>query len=127
MHAVTLQEKWFSIFVMLVGIALFFGFILGGMASMLTNLDSQRARYIHHLDVIKDHMVCYIITGGVEYGRWNLSIFTTRQLSANHFSTFSIKFAQISDEIGSGVSTRLRQMWPGFDSGPVPYVGGVCC
>jgi len=44
---------------MLAGIGLFFGFILGGMASMLTNLDSQRARYIHHLDVIKDHMVCY--------------------------------------------------------------------
>ena len=42
---------------MLTGIGLFFGFILGGMASMLTNLDSQRARYIHHLDVIKDHLV----------------------------------------------------------------------
>ena len=61
LHAVTLEEKWFSIVAMLVGIGLFFGFILGGMASMLTNLDSQRARYIHHLDVIKDHMVCYIL------------------------------------------------------------------
>ena len=62
LHAVTLEEKWFSIFAMLVGIGLFFGFILGGMASMLTNLDSQRARYIHHLDVIKDHMVCCVIS-----------------------------------------------------------------
>ena len=56
-HATTLREKWFSVLAMLVGIALFFGLILGGMASMLTNLDSQRARYIHHLSVIKDHMV----------------------------------------------------------------------
>ena len=49
---------------MMVGIALFFGFILGGMTSMLNNLDSHRARYIHHLDVIKDHMVWYIIIIG---------------------------------------------------------------
>ncbi|CAH3024940.1 unnamed protein product, partial [Porites evermanni] len=56
LHAVTEGEKWFSVCAMLVGIGLFFGFILGGMASMLTNLDSQRARYIHHLNVIKDHM-----------------------------------------------------------------------
>ena len=115
---------------MLVGIGLFFGFILGGMASMLTNLDSQRARYIHHLNVIKDHMVCYIISGGTEYGRWNLSF----QLnicrlpivisSANHFSAFSInvedlrslpssdflKFAKYSDDVGSGVSMHLRQI-----------------
>ena len=57
LHAITLEEKWISIFSMLVGIGLFFGLILGGMASMLTNLDSARARYIHHLKVIKDHMV----------------------------------------------------------------------
>ena len=56
-HAVTLGEKWFSIISMLVGIGLFFGLILGGIASMLTNLDSGRARYIHHVNVIKDHMV----------------------------------------------------------------------
>ena len=58
---------------MLGGIALFFGFILGGLASMLTNLGSQRARYMHHLDVVKDHMVCYIIIEGLEYGPWNHS------------------------------------------------------
>ena len=56
-HAVTLEEKWFSIISMLVGIGLFFGLILGGIASMLTNLDSGRARYIHHVNAIKDHMV----------------------------------------------------------------------
>jgi len=49
---------------MMVGIGLFFGFILGGMTSMLNNLDSQRASYIHHLNVIKDHMVRYMIIGG---------------------------------------------------------------
>ena len=58
LYAITQEEKWFSTGAMLVGIGLFFGLILGGMASMLTNLDSQRARYIHHLNVIKDHMVC---------------------------------------------------------------------
>ena len=82
LHAVTLQEKWFSIFAMLVGIGLFFGFILGGMASMLTNLDSQRARYIHHFDVIKDHMVCYIIIAGFEYERIHFSAFKGAQISA---------------------------------------------
>ncbi|RMX52130.1 hypothetical protein pdam_00015158 [Pocillopora damicornis] len=56
LHAATIGEKWFSIFAMLTGIGLFFGFILGGMASMLTNLDSRRMRYTHHFDVIKDHM-----------------------------------------------------------------------
>ncbi len=27
----------------------------------------------------------------------------------------------------SGESARLPPMWPGFDSGPVSYVGWVCC
>ncbi|XP_071497085.1 uncharacterized protein [Diadema antillarum] len=47
-------EKWFSIFSMLLGIVVFFGMILGGMASMLTNFDAQRARYTHRFNVIKD-------------------------------------------------------------------------
>ncbi|XP_068674268.1 cyclic nucleotide-gated channel rod photoreceptor subunit alpha-like [Montipora foliosa] len=64
-HAVTLGEKWFSIFSMLVGIGLFFGLILGRMTSMLTNLDSGRARYIHHLRVIKDHMTDINISSDV--------------------------------------------------------------
>ena len=65
LHAANIGEKWFSIFAMLTGIGLFFGFILGGMASMLTNLDSRRMRYTHHFDVIKDHMVCYGLPCGL--------------------------------------------------------------
>ena len=41
---------------MLWGVVLF-GYVLGGLASMLTNSDAQRARYIHRLDTIKEHLV----------------------------------------------------------------------
>ena len=50
-------EKAFSVLAMLVGISLFFGLILGGMASMLTNSDAKQARYEHRLQVIKKHLV----------------------------------------------------------------------
>ena len=55
--AVNEREKWFAIAAMLVGIVVFFGMILGGMASMLTNFDAQRARYTHRFNVIKDSLV----------------------------------------------------------------------
>lgn len=74
----TEEEKWFSVCAMLVGIGLFFGFILGGMASMLTNLDSQRARYIHHLNVIKDHMVSTLSFLISEYWQRKLGNFCQR-------------------------------------------------
>nr|XP_054756976.1 uncharacterized protein LOC129263078 [Lytechinus pictus] len=54
--AVNEKEKWFSIGAMLLGIVVFFGMILGGMASMLTNFDAQRARYTHRFNVIKDSL-----------------------------------------------------------------------
>ena len=41
---------------MLWGVVLF-GYILGGLASTLTTSDAQRARYIHRLNVIRDHLV----------------------------------------------------------------------
>ena len=41
---------------MLWGIVLF-GYILGGLASMLTNSDAQRSRYIHRLNTIRDNLV----------------------------------------------------------------------
>lgn len=49
-------EKWVSVISMLWGVVLF-GYILGGLASTLTTSDAQRARYIHRLHVIKDHLV----------------------------------------------------------------------
>ncbi len=55
-HPLREGEKWFAIFSMLWGVVMF-GYILGGLASMLTNQDSQRARYVHRLEAIKDHLV----------------------------------------------------------------------
>ena len=40
---------------MLWGVVLF-GYILGGLASLLTNGDAQRSRYIHRLNTIREHL-----------------------------------------------------------------------
>ena len=40
---------------MLWGVVLF-GYILGSLASLLTNADAQRSRYIHRLNTIRDHL-----------------------------------------------------------------------
>lgn len=40
---------------MLWGVVLF-GYILGGLASLLTNADAQRSRYIHRLNTIRGHL-----------------------------------------------------------------------
>ncbi|CAH1786243.1 unnamed protein product [Owenia fusiformis] len=55
-YPVNLNEKWYSVIGMLAGISVFFGMLLGGMTSMLTNFDTNRARYLHRLGAIKDHM-----------------------------------------------------------------------
>ena len=52
---VTPLEKWISTACMLVGVVLF-GYILGALASMLTNADAQRSRYIHRLNTIRGHL-----------------------------------------------------------------------
>ncbi|XP_071851243.1 uncharacterized protein [Apostichopus japonicus] len=52
--ALTGFEKFASVVAMIIGIGVFFGLILGGMASMLTNFDAQRANYWHRFTVIKD-------------------------------------------------------------------------
>ena len=58
-YAVNLTEKWFSIFAMLGGICAFFGMLLGGLTSMLTNFDALRARFVHRLQTIKGNLVRY--------------------------------------------------------------------
>ena len=55
-RALTTNEKWFASFSMLAGIALF-GFILGGLASRLTNADSVRFRYTHLFNTVRDYLV----------------------------------------------------------------------
>lgn len=51
----TSEEKWVATICMLWGVVLF-GYILGGLASLLTNSDAQRSRYIHRLNTIRDHL-----------------------------------------------------------------------
>ena len=52
-----IQEQWFSIIAMLVGIGVFFGMLLGGVTSMLTNFDEQRGRYSHRFNVVREYLV----------------------------------------------------------------------
>lgn len=54
-HPLLEGEKWFSILCMLWGTVMF-GYILGGLASMLSNSDAQRARYVHRLDAIQEYL-----------------------------------------------------------------------
>lgn len=51
----TIPEKCIAVACMLWGVVLF-GYILGELASMLTNADAQRTCYIHHLNVIKEQL-----------------------------------------------------------------------
>lgn len=51
----TTLEKWVAVACMLWGVVLF-GYILGELASMLTNADAQRTCYINRLTVIKEHL-----------------------------------------------------------------------
>ena len=55
-HAVSEAEKWYSLLSMLWDVVMF-GIILGTLASVFTNHDATRAKYIHRLDAIKDRMV----------------------------------------------------------------------
>ena len=45
---------------MLAGIAVFFGMLLGGMTSVLTNMDARRADYVHRFHTIQTNMVTTI-------------------------------------------------------------------
>ena len=51
----TPEEKWVATVCMLWGVVLF-GYILGDLASLLTNADAQRSRYIHRLNTIREHL-----------------------------------------------------------------------
>ena len=50
-------EKAYAIIAMMTGIGIYFGMLLGGLTSMLTNLDQNRARYVHRFNVIQDEIV----------------------------------------------------------------------
>eukprot|EP00118_Oscarella_pearsei_P012897 m.98493 g.98493 ORF g.98493 m.98493 type:complete len:2159 (+) comp36987_c0_seq18:234-6710(+) len=60
-HALTTSEKWFSSFSMLAGVSMF-GFILGGLASRLTNADSLQSRYMHLFVTVKEYLFDNAIT-----------------------------------------------------------------
>lgn len=57
----TTLEKWVAVVCMLWGVLLF-GYILGELASMLTNADAQRTRYINRLNVIKEQLYDYKVS-----------------------------------------------------------------
>lgn len=48
-------EKWIALACMLIGVTIF-GYIFGSLASMLTNADAQRSKYIHRLNAIQDYL-----------------------------------------------------------------------
>lgn len=55
--AVNFGERWLSILAQLCGMSLFFGMLLGGMSSMFTNFDQQRADFFYRVERIKQHLV----------------------------------------------------------------------
>ncbi|XP_032231588.2 uncharacterized protein LOC5507177 [Nematostella vectensis] len=65
-YATNDKEKWFSVLAMLLGISMFFGLMLGGMASIVNNMDKMRAHYIQHLAAIKAYMDDANITEDVQ-------------------------------------------------------------
>ena len=56
-RAFTIAEDWYSIFAMLAGIAVYFGMLLGGLTSIMTNSDQPLGQFSHRFKVIKDHLV----------------------------------------------------------------------
>ncbi|XP_076825494.1 uncharacterized protein LOC143471047 [Clavelina lepadiformis] len=46
-HAYTIPEKFYSIGAMIVGMTILYGMTMGGMTSMLTNIDARRSSFVH--------------------------------------------------------------------------------
>ena len=65
--AVTLEEKMFSCVVMVTGICVFMAMALGGMASVVTTFDQQRATYLHKYTVIVKHLVRFMENTPVQF------------------------------------------------------------
>jgi len=45
-------EQLFSVVTMLLGMTILMGFILGGWASLLTNYQMQKARFVHRVETV---------------------------------------------------------------------------
>ncbi len=57
MKAENVGEKWFSIATMIMGMAVFYGMLLGAMTSILTNIGTRQAKYMHRFGTIKKYLV----------------------------------------------------------------------
>ena len=58
--AVTMEEKMYACAIMVIGICVYMAMALGGMASMVTSFDQQRATYLHKYNIIGNNMVCVL-------------------------------------------------------------------
>ncbi|MBN3286274.1 KCNH7 protein, partial [Polyodon spathula] len=59
-HALTILETVYSVFIMFTALGVLVGVIMTGMSSIITNLDARRGRFYHRLYSIKLNMVGYI-------------------------------------------------------------------
>lgn len=55
-HAYTPGEKIYSIFAMILGMAILYGMTMGGFTSMLTNIDARRSSYVHRYTAFKQEV-----------------------------------------------------------------------
>ena len=74
----TTLEKWVAVVCMLWGVVLF-GYILGELASMLTNADAQRTCYIHRLNAIKEQLSDYHVSRALKNRVVNYYEYLVRQ------------------------------------------------
>ena len=51
------RETLFSCLAMVLGIAIYFGMLLGGLTSIMTNSDKRRGLFLHRFLVIKQFLV----------------------------------------------------------------------
>lgn len=57
MHAINEREQLYSVVAQLLGTGIFFGMLMGGVSSMLTNADELRGEFTHRFNVIRKYLV----------------------------------------------------------------------
>ena len=56
-HAINEREQLYSVVAQLLGTGVFFGMLMGGVSSMLTNADELRGEFTHRFNVIRRYLV----------------------------------------------------------------------
>lgn len=65
-HAYTIPEKVYSVFAMLLGMAVLYGMTMGGMTSMLTNIDARRSSFVHRYTAFRTEVESMGVSKEVE-------------------------------------------------------------